>query len=301
MDVPTSPVAPGTPASGAITRGLVETERISSGIFWGLIVTVVCKLLFDYQILILFFFSPPPTKNTVAILLTLGIILIIVYATPKPSHGSSGHFFSLRGRKFRAAAGSAHISSLNDWRTLWSEHILYTHAFIVASLFNNPDLPQITARLLKNQEDIGNFLRPKYGQQVADATTNLLKQHILLASDIVTDVKNNDTAKLAADQAKWEQNGRDIVQHMCSVASPQKPNCVQELNQHFMHHLMLLSQQLTAYTQGNYSQGLQYLKQSHAAGKRFDFTKSASSFGLTSRYFCTCRVGYGQCDGLSSA
>jgi hypothetical protein len=48
-------------------------------------------------------------------------------------------------------------------RKLWEDHITWTRLFIVSALADLPDKQATTERLLSNQVDIGNAIKPYYG------------------------------------------------------------------------------------------------------------------------------------------
>jgi alkanesulfonate monooxygenase SsuD/methylene tetrahydromethanopterin reductase-like flavin-dependent oxidoreductase (luciferase family) len=52
---------------------------------------------------------------------------------------------------------------------------------------------------------------PYYGKEAGDKLTALLRQHILIAVDVVAAAKANDQAKLQQADAKWKQNASDIA------------------------------------------------------------------------------------------
>ena len=48
-------------------------------------------------------------------------------------------------------------------RRLWEDHITWTRLFIVSASADLPDTPATTQRLLRNQQDIGDAIKPFYG------------------------------------------------------------------------------------------------------------------------------------------
>jgi len=57
---------------------------------------------------------------------------------------------------------SAHQFKFN-LRRLWMEHLIWTSRYIVSAEANLPDKQVILARLLRNQDEIGNAIKPFYG------------------------------------------------------------------------------------------------------------------------------------------
>src|SRR5213078_3633848 len=72
----------------------------------------------------------------------------------------------------------------NGMRKLWTDHTTYTRAYIVSAVAGLPDLPTVTQRLLRNQDDIGAAIKPIYGEEAGKKLAALLRDHILVAADI---------------------------------------------------------------------------------------------------------------------
>jgi hypothetical protein len=81
-------------------------------------------------------------------------------------------------------------------RKLWEDHIVWTRQFIVSAVADAPDKAAATERLLQNQVDVGNAVKGFYGDAAGEKLTALLKDHTLIAAEVVAAAKANDTAKL---------------------------------------------------------------------------------------------------------
>jgi hypothetical protein len=107
----------------------------------------------------------------------------------------------------------------DDMRKLWEDHITWTRLAIVSFAGGLPDFDQTAARLLRNQEDIGNAIRPYYGRRAGNGLTALLKEHIGGAVDLLTAAKAGDEAAFASARRAWYANGREIARFL-NRASP---------------------------------------------------------------------------------
>ena len=79
-----------------------------------------------------------------------------------------------------------------DMRKLWEDHITWTRLAIISLESGTPDTNATVARLLRNQVEIGNALKPYYGAKVGKAVTGLLREHILIAADLIGAAKAGD-------------------------------------------------------------------------------------------------------------
>ena len=77
-------------------------------------------------------------------------------------------------------------------RKLWSDHVIWTRQYIVAAVAGTPDADTAAGRLLKNQEDIGAAIAGFYGDAAGQQLTKLLKEHIMIAVDLVAAAKSGD-------------------------------------------------------------------------------------------------------------
>jgi hypothetical protein len=104
-------------------------------------------------------------------------------------------------------------------RKLWEDHITWTRMFIVSAVSDLPDTGTAAGRLLLNQEHIGNAIAPFYGDEAGDALTALLKDHILIAADLLTAAKEGDQEAVAEASQRWDDNAVEIATFL-SDANP---------------------------------------------------------------------------------
>jgi len=135
-----------------------------------------------------------------------------------------------------SSAGAVSPSSVElqtAMRKLWADHVLWTRQYIVSTVLNDPSAQAASVRLLKNQEDIGNAVVPYYGAAAGAKLTDLLKQHILIAVDLVSAAKGGNAAKQADADRRWHRNAADIATFL-SGANPnwRRQTLLDMLNRH---------------------------------------------------------------------
>ncbi|TRC93150.1 acetylglutamate kinase [Mesorhizobium sp. WSM4303] len=96
-------------------------------------------------------------------------------------------------------------------RKLWEDHITYTRNYIISALAGLRDTDDVAKRLLENQDDIGDAVKPYYGDAAGNQLATLLKDHIKIATEVVKAAKSGNKGKLSAAQKKWADNADDIA------------------------------------------------------------------------------------------
>lgn len=136
-------------------------------------------------------------------------------------------------------------------RRLWSDHVAYTRLFIVSAVAGSADKDATTQRLLQNQTDIGNAVADFYGRDAADKLTALLKDHILIAANIVTAAKAGDNAKVTSENARWRSNATDIARFLHGANPKHWPEAA--LQSAMFAHLDQTLSEATNELKGNYA------------------------------------------------
>jgi hypothetical protein len=138
-----------------------------------------------------------------------------------------------------------------EMRKLWEDHITWTRLAIISLLGGTPDTDATVARLLKNQTDIGNAVKPFYGEAAGNELTAQLRQHILIAADLIAAAKAGNQAKLADEQALWAKNADGIAALLHSVNPRYWKLPVMKAEMRM--HLELTTAEVVARLQGNWT------------------------------------------------
>ena len=116
-----------------------------------------------------------------------------------------------------AAMSRKEVVLRQNMRQLWEDHITWTRLAIISLTTNAPDTEATVGRLLKNQTDIGNAVKPFYGDTAGNALTEELRKHILIAAEVIAAAKAGNADALADAQERWARNGDDIAALLHSV------------------------------------------------------------------------------------
>jgi len=138
-----------------------------------------------------------------------------------------------------------------DMRKLWEDHITWTRLAVISLTTDSPDTQATVARLLQNQSDIGNAIKPFYGKAAGAKLTALLREHILIAADLIGAAKSGDQEAVASQQARWQANADEIAAFLSS-ANPHfwKPA---EMRKMMRSHLRLTTNEVVARLTKNWS------------------------------------------------
>ena len=135
-------------------------------------------------------------------------------------------------------------------RDLWTAHTEWTRTYIISSVANLPDIKYVAQRLLLNQEEIGNAIKPFYGDDAGNKLTSLLKAHILGAVNLLNAAKTKNKSQVAIDEKKWFVNAEQIAKFLSST-NPNWPKV--SLIKMLDDHLSLTKSEAVARLSGNYA------------------------------------------------
>jgi hypothetical protein len=191
--------------------------------------------------------------GVVAGVLTAGLILTFAVTGTPAIDAHSAH------------GAPANKAAFHDaMRKLWEDHVVWTRQYIVSAATESGNLADIgptTDRLLANQTDIGNALKPFYGDAAGDQVTALLRDHILTAAELIAAAKAGDSAAVETASAAWYQNADDIATAVNGLNPKHWP--LDEMKAHMKDHLDLTLAEAVARLQGRYADDIAAYDQIH--------------------------------------
>jgi hypothetical protein len=132
-----------------------------------------------------------------------------------------------------------------DMRKLWEDHVTWTRLYIVSAVAGLPDKDATAQRLLQNQTDLGDAIRPFYGDPAGDELTALLRDHILVAVELVDAAKAGDQAKQDDANTRWLANADAIATFLHGANS--KNWALADAKQMMRDHLRLTTEEVVAH------------------------------------------------------
>ena len=194
-------------------------------------------------------------KLLVRTVAAVAITLAIFAGTVVASGGAHTHG-TADGAAAGAASGAVAVrSSFHDaMRQLWEDHITWTRLVIVSAATLPdalPDLDPTVQRLLRNQDDIGDAIKPFYGDAAGEELSRLLREHIALAAELIAAAKAGDADAVEETSDAWYANADEIADFL-SAANP-KHWPAAEMRAMMREHLDLTLAEAVARLEGRYT------------------------------------------------
>lgn len=133
---------------------------------------------------------------------------------------------------------------------LWIDHVTWTRSAIVSDLSSLEDKNPVLERLLKNQDDIGNSIKPYYGEEAGNKLSSLLREHINLAAQVTDAAKSGNKTDFEKYNKLWYENA-DAIANFLSSANPNYSN--QVLKDMLHKHLQFVTDQVVARLNKNWT------------------------------------------------
>jgi hypothetical protein len=153
-------------------------------------------------------------RGFLALLLGVGLSAALVTGlvgtghTESAAHADASHSGT---HTTPAALTPAQAAFHDQMRRLWEDHVTWTRLAIVTFADGSGGFDATAARLMKNQDDIGDAIKPFYGDAAGDQLTALLKDHINIAVQLLQAAKVGDDAAFQQARTAWYDNANDIA------------------------------------------------------------------------------------------
>jgi hypothetical protein len=136
-------------------------------------------------------------------------------------------------------------------RRLWEDHVTWTRLAIISLTTAAPDTETTVGRLLENQTDIGDAIKPFYGETAGQELTRLLREHILIAADLIAAAKAGDETATSEAQSRWTANADEIAAFL-ATANPSSWD-LDEMKAMLHEHLRLTTDEALARLHGDWA------------------------------------------------
>jgi hypothetical protein len=192
-------------------------------------------------------------ERPIPLFLTALVALFSALTALAVSNDHDAHAHGIAPHKTAAptAVTPKELAFRNGMRRLWEDHIVWTRLAIISLTTESSDTDATVGRLLRNQTDIGNAVKPFYGKAAGNKLTAELRRHILIAAEVIAAAKAGDQAKLTDARARWSRNGDDIAAVLNSV-NPRFWR-LGAMKAELRTHLRLTTDEAVARLQGNWA------------------------------------------------
>ena len=178
------------------------------------------------------------------------------------AHGTHGEAGVDAGATASGAMPQKQVDLRTQLRKLWEDHVTWTRMVIVSFAADLPDLSTAEQRLLRNQVDLGNAIKPYYGAAAGKQLTALLRTHILEAVPVLSAAKAGDRAKLTAALDAWYANGNQIARFLTGANPDAWPLAM--TSKMMKTHLALTTQEAVARLEGKWGADVAAYEKVHA-------------------------------------
>lgn len=163
----------------------------------------------------------------------------------------SGHYACPLYRMHSSGMTKPMFELSNAIRKLWEQHTVWTRATIVSLVFDLPDVDYVTNRLLQNPVDFGNLFSVYYGDRIGGRLRDLLREHLVIAAELVKAAKAGDSESAAEIEKRWYANGDEIAAFLGRI-NPFWSE--EEWTMMYRTHLDLVKEEAVNLITGNYQE-----------------------------------------------
>ncbi|MGZ7197955.1 MAG: acetylglutamate kinase [Halobacteriota archaeon] len=121
-------------------------------------------------------------------------------------------------------------------RKLWEDHVIWGRCYIISVAADLRDRNATVRRVRTNHEDIGDALKPFYGEGVTNTLKVLLLEHTNRAAPVIKALKARNSLLAKDAEQRWYENADQLCTFLSSI-NPYWPE--KETQRLFYEHLRL--------------------------------------------------------------
>ena len=156
-------------------------------------------------------------RRLAAALASLAVLVALAVALPQANAQSPAAMVDGMHQTATPVATASRLALHGQMRRLWEDHITWTRLAIVPFAADTKGFPTTAGRLLQNQQDIGNAIKPFYGDAAGNQLAALLHDHITIAVEILQAAKAGNAAAFADAKERWYANANDIADFLAAA------------------------------------------------------------------------------------
>lgn len=141
----------------------------------------------------------------------------------------------------------------NYMRLLWEQHVYWTRMLILSIAFDLPDAEYVTNRLLRNPKDFEEAFIPFYGEALAAQFSELLKNHLEIAAELVKAAKAGNSTAATDAENRWYDNADQIANFLGDI-NPYWS--VEEWQRLLYSHLTMTKAEAVAILNNNFAESI---------------------------------------------
>jgi hypothetical protein len=202
--------------------------------------------------------------TAIAIVAATLLVALAVFVANRPANADDTPTAPATGHELvelPAPVGDEQVAFHDQMRKLWEDHVTWTRLAIVTFADGSKGFDATAARLLQNQADLGDAVKPFYGDAAGAQLTSLLHDHITIAVEILQAAKAGNTGAFNTAKARWYINANDIADFLAAANPDFWPRSV--MREAMETHLDQTLTEATDELQGDYATSVTDYEQVH--------------------------------------
>lgn len=132
---------------------------------------------------------------------------------------------------------------------LWEEQVTWTRNIILCLVDDLPGKEQAVNQLEENEIEIGNTIKPYYGNEAGSKLSNLLNQHNLIYAEVINAATSGNSNLFEDANKRWYLNANEISGFFSTI-NPEWP--LADMKQMMHKQLELTNDQMQQRIKKNY-------------------------------------------------